>query len=220
MSNARGFTGRPAAEGRRPRQLAAALLALLAALVLAQAAQAQVVRTFDQRASFNVRGDIAQIGNVLVTCQTGGGSNNCVQVRNGTTAGNNNNRQTAFVNADTSAGLTKSSFADLTLPPGASVRFAGLYWGARANPALSTRGTLQFRTPAMGAYQAITASQIDTITNQGSNTSRPYMAFADVTSLVQAGGNGTYRAGGMTAVNSSDGLGDPRTRRSARRSTW
>jgi len=207
MYNARGFTGRPAAEGRRLRQLAAAVLALLAALVLAQAAQAQVVRSFDQRASFNARGDIAQIGNVLVTCQTGGGSNNCAQVRNGTADGNNNSRQTAFVNSDAGAGFTNSSTADLSLPAGSTVRFAGLYWGARANPSAAGRGTLQFRTPAMGAYQAITASLIDTISTQGGNTSRPYMAFADVTSLVQAGGNGTYRAGGMTAVNGSDSLG-------------
>lgn len=203
MYNARGFTGRPAAEGRRLRQLAAAVLALLAALVLAQAAQAQVVRNFDPRAAFNIRGDIALVGNVLLTCSS---STTCTNIQNGTTTGDNF-RDMVYVNVDPTAGFSNSSTANLALPAGSTVRFAGLYWGGRSGGNTAGRSTLHFRTPTAGSYQAVTASTIDTITSQGGGQSRPYLAFADVTSLVQAAGNGTYRAGGLTAATGNDSLG-------------
>lgn len=153
MSYARVSAGRPAAEGRRLPRLAAAVLALLAALVLAQTAQAQVVRTFDQRASFNVRGDIALIGNVLLTCQAGG---DCASVQNGTSGGSNN-RQMVYVNVDAGAGFSNSSTANLSLPAGSTVRFAGLYWGGRSGSTTATRGTLNFRTPAVDARPKLTS---------------------------------------------------------------
>ncbi|MDH5823897.1 DUF11 domain-containing protein [Luteimonas sp. RD2P54] len=187
-----------------PRAAAAALCVTLL-LLAASAAQAQVVRAFTPRASFNQPGNAAMIGNMLMTCTDG--ANECEQARQRTATGannNNNNHSMVFVDVDPAAGLGNSSSADLGLPPGATVSFAGLYWGARDAVAAPGRGTLQFRTPGSLAYQAINATQLDTNPFGGDDTNRAYMAFADVTALVQAGGNGTYTAGGIVGTTGTD----------------
>ncbi|TXH65488.1 MAG: DUF11 domain-containing protein [Lysobacteraceae bacterium] len=186
-----------------------AAIARLAGLFLAfwysGAIHAQVFNAFDPRVSFNERGDIAAIGNVLITCQPGG-TPDCASVQNGTVSGNNN-RATQYVNIDPGAGLTNTSSADLTMPIGAQVLFAGLYWGGRAATTSTTRGTISLRVPGATTYQTLTASVVDTITNAGTATTRPYEAFVDVTAQVQAAGNGSYFVGGLTATLGNDGLG-------------
>jgi uncharacterized repeat protein (TIGR01451 family) len=183
-----------------------ACLAMIgAAALFASVAQAQIINTFDARATFDEQGDIAAIGNVLITCQPGG-TPDCAAVQNGTSTGNNN-RTTQYVNIDPGAGFTNSSSANLNLPAGAQVLFAGLYWGGRADPASTTRGTIRFRAPGSGTYATITATTLDTITVAGAATTRPYEAFADVTTQVQAAGNGTYFVGELTASTGNDGLG-------------
>jgi uncharacterized repeat protein (TIGR01451 family) len=187
------------------RSIAAGTIVVLLSLICTTTAWAQVVNAFDARASFNDQGDIAAIGNVLLTCQPGGAPD-CASVQNGT-AGGNNNRATQYVNVDPGAGFANSSSANLNLPAGAQVLFAGLYWGGRANPASTTRGTIRMRVPGSATYATINSSQLDTITVAGGALSRPYEAFADVTAQVQAAGNGDYFVGGLTANTGNDGLG-------------
>ena len=128
----------------------------------------------------------------------------------GAQAGGNLNDNTfnmTYVDADADATTFDSSSAVLTLPAGGEVLFAGLYWGAdtsnggaaggvapapvpptAAAPNAALRGRVAFRTPASGAYTAITATQIDTNDAAlGGQTGTRYQGFADVTSLVQAG---------------------------------
>lgn len=135
-------------------RLAWLVLALLT--TLSSVAGADIIRAFDTRASFDQRGDIQLVGNTLLTC-TGSG---CAAIQNGTdTGGNahNGNRNMVYVNVDAMAGFPNSSSADLVLPPGATVQFAGLYWGARAAQTSTTRGDIRFRVPGTPGYHAINA---------------------------------------------------------------
>ena len=164
------------------------------------------------RHSFNMRGDVAMVGNALLTCATSGtGSANCARQQMGNGTGGNANRVMRYINVD-AAGLpsavpANSSAATLTLPAGARVRSAGLYWGARADNADPARRTIHLRVPG-GTYRSVTASagDLNTFNGQGdTNANRPYTAYADVTALVAASGSGTYYAGGLTAVTGNGG---------------
>lgn len=183
-------------------RLAWLVLALLT--TLSSVAGADIIRAFDTRASFDQRGDIQLVGNTLLTC-TGSG---CAAIQNGTdTGGNahNGNRNMVYVNVDAMAGFPNSSSADLVLPPGATVQFAGLYWGARAAQTSTTRGDIRFRVPGTPGYHEINAEVVDTVPNQWTNaSSHPYQAMADVTALVAAAGSGTYTVADLTA-NSGNG---------------
>lgn len=199
-------------QGRFRRCFGSGLWLLVLMALAPLTAQAQLA----PRHSFNVRGDVAMVGNALLTCATTGtGSANCANQRMSNSTGGNGNRVMEFINVD-AAGLpasvpANSSAATLTLPAGARVRSAGLYWGSRAGNTDADRRTIQFRTPG-GAYRSVTASaaNLNTFNAQGdTDANRPYTAYADVTALVAASGSGTYYAGGLTAVaGNGGGLGN------------
>ncbi len=181
---------------------------LLFWLVLALSlAHAQAVRSFATVFNSNTTGDIRILGNTLMTCGnstiTPSNPPNC----NTSNTNQSNNVQTAFIDFDTDSSTSNSSRAALSLPSGAQVLFAGLYWGARANPSTTTRNQIRWRPPGSSGYQTLTADWIETITTQGAATSRPYAAFANVTSLVQSAGAGDYWVGDITALTGNDGLG-------------
>lgn len=180
------------------------LALLVTAIVLTMApAQAQVVRNFTSRYSVNTTGDIVLIGNTLMTCSTTGTNGaSCNAARNGTGSLLNNNSFTmVYVDMDGDSTTTNSSSADLNLPPGSTVLWAGLYWGAEA-PRLPSPNTVRFRTPTTG-YITLTATQTDSI-SFGTGRIR-YQGFVEVTSLVQSGGNGTYWVADVTgSPNNSD----------------
>jgi uncharacterized repeat protein (TIGR01451 family) len=137
----------------------------------------------------NEPGDILIVGNTVMTCQTAAAG--CTAARTATsvttpvpTGATFNNNGYTMANVDVDAaepGLT-SSTAGLTIPPGASVLWAGLYWGADSNS--GSRAQVKFRTPA-GGYQTLTADWI-------ANNSTTYHAAKTVTALVTAGGSGNY----------------------------
>lgn len=165
--------------------------ALIASVVAATDVAAQVIRAFAPRVSVNQAGDITLIGNTIMTC-SGGGS--CTNGRNGTGNSLNNNDHTmVYVDTDGDASTFSSSSATLTLPAGASVSWAGLYWGGDSNNAL--RSQVRFGTPA-AAYATLTATQLDV---SGSD----YQGFIDVTARVQAGGAGVYRMANVRSTNNS-----------------
>ncbi|MBI5170149.1 MAG: DUF11 domain-containing protein [Candidatus Eisenbacteria bacterium] len=165
---------------RRARHAIAAALAC-AALFAAPAA-AQVVRAFTPRFSVNQPGDITLIGNTVMSCNGGG---NCNNSRAGTgNAINNNDNTMAYVDIDGVSTTVSSSTATLTLPTGATVTWAGLYWGGYTTNAL--RNTVKIATPASSAYSTYTATRLDA-------SGSAYQGFAEVTSLVRAAGAGVYR---------------------------
>ncbi len=162
------------------RTLRPLVFASLALALAAAPAAAQVVRTFTPRFTTNQSGDITLVGNTILSCNGGGG---CTNGRNGTGGNVDNNDFTmTYVNADADGTTFSSSSATLTVPAGATVLWAGLYWQGESTNA--ARNTCRFSTPAVG-YQNIIATQLDV-------SSPYYQGFRDVTALVQAGGSGTY----------------------------
>nr|WP_027881833.1 SdrD B-like domain-containing protein [Meiothermus rufus] len=193
----------------------------LALLLFSSLAFAQVVTPFAIRYQTNDRGAITLIANTLM-CYPNATNTACDSAVMNNPAANNTiltssnqldtTRSMRFFNADASApawptGRGGSSSATLSLPAGSQILFARLYWGARAGENAAGRNQISVKPPGSGSYQSISGTLLGTITTQGTNTSRPYTAFADLTSLVQAAGNGTYWVGGILAATGNDGLG-------------
>src|SRR5262245_50218272 len=115
VATAVGHRSRPSIEGLERRALLA------------------VVTPFKPRFQANDTGDIAIIGNTLMTLPDT--YPNAAAVRAGIGTGsslNNNNYNMGFVDVDNNPGTFNSSSATLSLPAGATVLFAGLYWGANS----------------------------------------------------------------------------------------
>ncbi len=168
----------------------AALVAVFILLACAPDAEAQIARAFSSRFTTNANGDIKLIGNTSMKCDPAGTNGAaCPGALNGVGVGvalNNNNY--SMIN-ETAADATKTnaSQATLSLPPGSTVLFAGLYWGAQSPSA--QRGQVLLRTPATSGYAVINASVVDTSPAGGANN---YGAFANVTAQVVAAGSGAY----------------------------
>lgn len=196
------------------------LFVLLSLALWSVLASAQTVLPSTIAFSDQLHGNFAITGNSMVTCPyppyppTGFGFNTrCNVARLGTNYGiqdaDNENYNMRPVTADTvTAGLSNSSSADLVVPAGATVVWAGLYWHARADATLSSRNTIKFRPPGAGAYSDVTANTLQTMpppNNGGGDRPYPaYMAYADVTSLINTTvPNGTYWAADLTVRTST-----------------
>ena len=171
-----------------------------------------IVTPFTPRFSTNADGDIAIIGNTLETASTvnnaGRTPADVTAAQNGTGPNvNNNNWNMAYVDVDNDPTTFNSSQATLTLPTGANVLFAGLYWGSvTTTPAqAAARNTVKFSTPASGGYVSLTGTLLGgSVIGSADFTGTPqgsiYQSFADVTSLVQAAGSGTYTVANVQAA--------------------
>ena len=142
-----------------------------------------------QRFTTTTTGDIELIGNAIVTCDTG--SPACVTALG---SGQPSNTFTMFnIDVDSDGTTFNSSSADLSLPAGSTVLFAGLYWagttqGSIPPPNVAQRANIRLDTPAVGGYINLSGTVLgDTTADDDS-----YGAFVDITSLVQAAGSGTY----------------------------
>ncbi|MEA2389938.1 MAG: large repetitive protein [Solirubrobacteraceae bacterium] len=191
----------------RPRRLPRLLIFALAALVLAGilAPTASADRAFSTRYSTNDQGDVAYVANTLMTCPA---SANCTGAQAGTNTFTNGDFTMANVDVDADATTFNSSRSDLSLPAGATVLFAGLYWGAdtsagtngAAAPNAAIKNTVKFGRPGLAGYTTVTASRVDT---DAAQTTR-YQSFADVTANLQAGGSGTYAVANVQAGTGAD----------------
>ena len=110
------------------------------------------------------------------------GASQCVNARNGANRSNNMHRM-RYIDIDGDASTRNSSSANFSLPAGANVLFAGLFWGASSSS--SARNQVEFKSN-VSSYTHLTA---DIIYNNG-NT---YHAYKDVTSLVATQSPGTTR---------------------------
>ena len=93
--------------------------------------------------------------------------------------------------------LTSRTSATLKLPAGAQVTYARLFWGAHLgeDPTLSV-STVTVDRPGAGAFtQPVIAAVGDVLVTDG-GAGYVYGASADVTTLLQAHGNGAYRVTG------------------------
>lgn len=197
---------------RRPARLAAFFVAALAvaAFLGTPGAAAKVEIPFATQFATNVRGGVAVAANTLMTCPEAVA--NCVESRAGTATGaalNNNAYGMERVDVDADPTTFDSSTATLSLPAGATVQFAGLYYGGRTSkgalggveaPNAAARGTVLLRGPEGLAYSPLAATVFDSaaITNA-------YVGFVDVTAQVTAGGAGEY-----TVANVQAGTGEDR----------
>ena len=104
-------------------------------------------RAFAPRFSANDTGNIALAANSLLTCSTPAAT--CATAKNGpssnaVTNDNLNNNAYTMANVDTDGDGTtfNSSSANLGIPAGSTVLFAGLYWGGDfSGPAARRRRT-------------------------------------------------------------------------------
>ena len=171
----------------------ASVLAAVLLACLAPPAAAQVARSFTPRFNAQTAGDVTLIGNTLMTCVAGG---QCAGAQAGGTGNvNNQNFTMAYVDVDGDPTTFASSTATLNLPPGATVLFAGLYWGGWSTA--GARNTAKLAVPG-GGYVTLTAQQLDAIGSA-------YQGFADITTQVRNAGSGTYA---VADVQSSAGASD------------
>ena len=204
----------------------------MALFVLASAPPALADRSFTTRFNADVPGNITMAANTLMVCP--GTASGCTAARStppiasgSNPAINNNNWNMVYVNTapGTVSGSPSfdSSSATLTLPPTATVLFAGLYWGADTSaganqptggpaphtapgcPGVSLAGcpanVVGFQVPGASGYTALTAT---TPLDISSGASTRYNAFANVTSQVQAAGAGTYSVANVQAGTGGD----------------
>ena len=172
-------------------------------MLVASAPAIPAARGFTVRYSQNIKGDIALVGNTLESCPSSGDAT-CAAARTATAAtladNNDNNHNMTYVDVDADATTFDSSTATLTLPATAQVRFAGLYWGADTSAGAggavasdaNSRGTVMLQAPGALAYTSYAADRLDDIATT-------YQGFKDVTSVVQAAGNGTYTVANVQA---------------------
>ncbi len=180
----------------------ALILVALYALAQAGAHASTVQRSYTPRFDVTTRGELLIVGNTLMTCPGTGTACSAAQAGG---AADNNGFSMVWVNSDNVlVAPLNSSTAQLNIPAGSTVLFAGLYWGADTSgqtaalnaPTPANRGIVRFATPASG-YASTTATQVDLIGTR-------FSAFANVTARVQAGGSGTYKVSGIQAGQGGD----------------
>ncbi len=175
---------------RRRASVALLSIAVVAGSALAFAGSASAAdRAFTERFSAIVPGDVTLTGNTSMSCPTSAAT--CAAGRAGTSTGtgnSNNGYNMAYVDVDSDATTINSSSATVQVPSGATVLFAGLYWGGDSVALDTLRGAVKLDTPAAGGYIDLTADQIDSSTAFANQ----YGAFENITSQVQAAGSGSY----------------------------
>jgi uncharacterized repeat protein (TIGR01451 family) len=218
-------------------------VSLAAAALHAPPAEAAPHTFADPIFSIDARGDIATIGNVTTTCDPTYTNGNwsvaesaaaCNGARSGATgltrfdgAGMppiNNRLSMVPVDVDGDPATFSSSTAELRIPAGSTVLWAGLHWNAATDvpaaerlygssyqaPPLSraNRFRVRFAAPGRG-YQMLDAAPADGTTRDTWDDTNPggtvsYGAYVDVTDLVKAGGAGRY---GVADVQACRGFG-------------
>ncbi len=168
-------------------------------------------RAFAPRYQTHTRGNIAMAANTLLSCPEG--APNCAAARGGTgSSGNLSNNGWAMANVDVDGDDTtfNSSSADLSIPAGATVSFAGLYWGAdtsaaaggAAAPAPAFANSVLLKEPGAASYTPVTGA-LDMSTTWPTR----FQGFADVTADVAAAGAGSYTVANLQAGTGNDRYG-------------
>ncbi len=179
----------------RSSRIVAVLVVIAGVLGSAPAASAD--RPFAQRFARNVPGgDITIAANTLMTCPAAAA--NCLAARAGAASGaalSNNAYAMSYVDVDADPATFSSSRAQLNLPPGAEVIFAGLYFGGRTSAGgggvaaanASARAQVKLAVPGASSYQSLAGAADDSVA-----VTTAYQGFVDVTAQVAAAGPGLY----------------------------
>lgn len=162
------------------------------------------VRSFSSVFSTNKKGDIKIIGNSS-SCKNSGG--NCVEP---TTTEYNQAITTKFYKlSGDPATIVNSSSADLSLPAGRTILWAGLYWqGSYYNtndiPSSTVVGAMKnvkIKAPGMNAYQ--TLSSQENKFNWAHNNLFYYQGMKEITDIVKTYGDGAYAVADINATTGS-----------------
>ena len=154
-------------------------------------------------------GNIVMASNTLMTCEASQAG--CAAAQNNLSIGtvansslNNNSWIMTNLDVDSDPSTTVSSAARLSLPVGAEVLWAGLYWTSSAPSGLTPTQAkaAKFMGPD-GVYQAVTA----TVYDAAPSVDYGYDCFLDVTSQVQRMGSGDYMLGGIPTRSGVKGTG-------------
>jgi len=169
-------------------------------------------RNFIQRAQYSLFGDVEVIGNsTLCILNTAGTA--CVEPPN-----NNNNAYTNLQKAP-------ESYSTLTIPVGATVEYARLYWQGRKDAtqndiawdaaSKTAAATIKIRKGPTGTFTQLSADIRDYDSTSSTHFVRVYSASADASSVVN--GSGRYyidtasfstSTGKTKSKNPDDGLGN------------
>ncbi|MFK4088606.1 hypothetical protein ACI2LF_31120 [Kribbella sp. NPDC020789] len=190
---------------RRLRLGIALLLVAATALMPTAVARAETIRTFGKVFGAQTNGAIRITGNALETCDTAAAT--CKAALAGAATGASNNEWSMrLLDADSDTATKSSSAATVSVPNGAKVLYAGLFWGA--SRAAGTGGTassgdgktIKLKVPGGTAYQTMTAGRTDYL----SASTQDYSSYLDVTGLVQNAGSGEYWGADVAAGTGSD----------------
>jgi fimbrial isopeptide formation D2 family protein len=142
-------------------------------------------RSFTPRYSNTTTGNIMMIGNTLLSCPLT--VSTCDDTRKGKNNLSNNNFNMERVDTDSDTSTNNSSSADLQVPQGSTVLWAGLYVGGISNSA--GRTILKLDTPLTPTYELLRSDQDDT---NGTIATSEYNEFKDITNYVKAAPQGFY----------------------------
>jgi uncharacterized repeat protein (TIGR01451 family) len=192
--------------GSRGRRAAVVLVVVVVGWLAGLPAVASADRGYTAVFSENRQGDITGTGNTLMSCFDS--DPRCKAARDGTASGtnlNNNGLPMDWVDVDGDPDTFDSSAATLSLPVGAHVLFARLYYtgrlqqgddsgsfSSRPAPDPSRRNKVLFKPPGRGAYLTLTAQVVDDATDSQTKLAREYQGIVDVTDIVAAAGAGEY----------------------------
>ncbi len=157
-------------------------------------------RPYEERFAINLRGNFDMIGNTNLTCTA-----NCA-------APVANNPPVVMGYASIDGTTVNSSSSDLTLPAGATVAWAGLYWGGtysssfgginNPDPSVLSTDQVRLRVPGSGTYNTVNAN-ISNHENSSFAGWAVFQSYADVTTLVQGAGSGTYTVADIALTTGS-----------------
>jgi hypothetical protein len=192
----------------RTHRTLVALLALLGVCGAWSASALAADTPLAPRFAQTLRGDVTTAGNTLMSCPSNANGCTAARARTGP-ALDNNSFNMARVDTDGDNSTFTSSSSQLSIPAGATVVWAGLYWsadtsaGSNGSNATSagSRGQVRFRVPG-GSYQTLTAAGGDLINASGQTTR--YRGFRDVTSQVASARGGTYWVANVQSGTGND----------------
>lgn len=175
---------------------ALALTLMLTVIMPVAPANAAVIRAFTPHFQTQTNGAITITGNGLLACPATDATCVTAQTNPLATKGNNDFNM-GFIDLDGDATTRNSSSANVAVPAGSRILYAGLFWGAattagtNGRAATGTLSQLKLKAPGATTYTTISASRpLDRMTTGGLD----YSAYADVTSIVRNAGAGTYWA--------------------------
>ncbi|MDQ8043621.1 MAG: CARDB domain-containing protein, partial [Patulibacter sp.] len=198
-----------AATPRTARRALVIALAVATPAVLAPgAANAASLRTFSNTYAQTLHGDIAAIGNANTTCNPSWTPTGACDPS--TQNYNNSSRGYGGVN-NVDGTQSNSSSSTVSIPAGSTIQYARLTWGTTGdNTDGNGEQTVKFRAPGASTYSTVTdADGCDGLS--AANANRGVGCSADVTSIVQGAGQGTYTVANIeqrqTTNQSANGTG-------------